>query len=118
MLIEAFIGNNREWLGLVIPIWAVLFFISYMSLFPAIYEAEEDNSNPKVMNFIDKSFEYGGRLTVMFTMVFMPIILLGFTFGYFQSHTHDRTKKWFGHVVGFLNVVLIYGLYRYYAPSS
>ena len=117
-MFEALAGSNKEWLGLIIPLWAVLFFFSYLSVMPAIYEAEEHNFNPRVKKFIDAFFSYGDRLAVLFVLVIMPIILLGFTFGYFQSHTNDATTKVFGHVVGALNAILIFGIYRYYVPNS
>ena len=117
-MIEPLIGNNREWLGLIIPLWTVLFYLSYMSVFPLYYDTDENNFNPRLKRVIDSCFEYGGRVTVLLTMILMPAILLGFTTGLYQSHTSNKTKRWVGHVVGVLNVVLIYGIYRYYVPNS
>ena len=117
-MIEQLTGNNKEWLGLVIPLWTVLFFIGYVSVFPLYYDSDEDNISSKLKRAIDLSFEHGGRITVFLSMILMPAILLGFTTGFYQSHTASKTKKWVGHIMGGLNLILIYGLYRYYVPNS
>jgi len=110
---------NKEWLGLIIPLWFLLFFMGYFSLIPALFESGEGFPvNKKLAAANNWLSENSGRLYVMAMAAILPLFFLGFTLGYFQSRTQDRGTKILCYFVGLLNLVLLYGIYRYQTSHS
>lgn len=60
------------------------------------------------------TFADGGLLGAQFSIrcLLLPVVLLGFALGVFQSMTSDFALKWYGHTIGVISVVLGYVVYR------
>jgi hypothetical protein len=103
---------NKEWLGLIIPLAFLLFFTVYFSVLPAIYGDEE------YPGFLKKPLDLlgnvgTGRITTLYLVLMLPVVLCGFLLGVFQAKTSNNGLKWFGHVLGVLGLLLAYGVYRF-----
>ena len=113
---------NSAWLGLIIPLWCMLLFIGYFGIMRAIFESGELPKISPELTAMYKNSLIGrsGDNSVQFLLILVavPIVCLGFSAGYFQSRTTDPGLRWFGHVLGVLNLILIWALFRYLTSSK
>jgi hypothetical protein len=112
---------NEGWLGLIIPLCFLLWLLTYCVFFPSVYFSEENqNDGSSFKEFLasgrELKVEASGFYCLMITFV-TPFILFGFVFGYFQSKTKNSGKKWVGHTIAFLYLLLLFSFYKYYNLS-
>lgn len=52
-------------------------------------------------------------VSIYLMILLMPVVFLGYTFGFFQSFMKESSAKVFGYFVGALNLVLIFAIIGY-----
>ncbi|GAA4349582.1 hypothetical protein GCM10023150_14160 [Kangiella taiwanensis] len=112
------ISNNMEsiYLGTILTLWPLLFFLGYISLLPqAVESGELEKKYSKTFRFIQYStgWDHSGTVSIYLIILFMPVVFLGYTFGFFQSFMKEKSAKVFGYFVGALNLVLIIAIIGY-----
>lgn len=113
---------NSAWLGLIIPLWCILLFIGYFGIMRALFESSEQPEIAPGLAKVYKNSLIGrtGDNSMQFLLILaaVPIVSLGFSVGYFQSRTTDPGLRWFGHVLGALNILLLWALFQYLTSSK
>ncbi|PXF63168.1 hypothetical protein [Kangiella spongicola] len=104
------------YLGIILTLWPLLLYLGYLSLLPQATESGElEKKHSKAMTFIKYSmgWDHSGTIYIYLGILLMPVLFLGFTFGYFQSYMKDNSVKIFGYIVGALNLILIIAIIGY-----
>ena len=103
-------------IALIFSLWPLLLYLGYLSLLPqAMASGELEKKHRKTFRFIQYStgWDHSGTIPIYLMILLMPIIFLGYTFGFFQSYMKDKSAKVFGYVVGALNLLLIIAIIGY-----
>lgn len=106
---------NTQWLGLVLPLTCVLFFLIYFSFLPAVY-GEEGYPEPlrKILDFWHEAFPSDIFATVVIFILALPIILIVLILGGLQTTFPDSGIRWFSVALRVMGVLWFYGLFKYF----
>jgi len=80
---------NQEWLGLIIPLYCLLFLLAYLDL-AAIYDTDENTGPNTYKDFMGFLNSHGWRIKPEVMVLALPAILVGYTAGYFQRQTNSK----------------------------
>ncbi|XID74857.1 hypothetical protein ACF3NA_10175 [Alkanindiges sp. WGS2144] len=116
---------NSAWLGLIIPLWCVLLMVGYCGILYAIIDSGEDTGiAPRLIGFYKGSLigiagsSTGANPLFLLAVAAIPLTCLGFSLGYFQRHVREPGLKGFAHVLGALNLLLIWGLIKWLTSTK